>query len=73
MRNFGTRAAGKINGTISIVQSAGLALGPIVTAYLHDAYSYSAGFKIVTLLLLVAGLLSLRLPRFAIENRTAKE
>jgi MFS family permease len=73
MRNFGTRAAGKINGTISIVQSAGLALGPIVTAYLHDAYSYSAGFKIVTLLLLVAGLLSLRLPRFAIENPTAKE
>jgi MFS family permease len=70
MRNFGTRAAGKINGTISIVQSAGLALGPILTAYLHDAFSYSAGFKVVSLLLLVACLLSLRLPRCAIQTET---
>lgn len=66
MRNFGTRAAGKINGTISIVQSAGLALGPIMTAYLHDAFSYATGFKVVSALLLLACILSLRLLRNAI-------
>jgi len=66
MRNFGTKAAGKINGTISIVQSAGLALGPIMTAYLHDAFSYATGFKVVSLLLLMAVLLAIRLPRCAL-------
>lgn len=73
MRNFGTKAAGKINGTISIVQSAGLALGPIVTAYLHDAFSYATGFKVVSLLLLLASLLAIRLQRCAIpatENQS---
>ena len=66
MRNFGTKAAGKINGTISIVQSAGLALGPIMTAYLHDAFSYATGFKVVSLLLLMAVLLAIRLPSCAL-------
>jgi len=68
MKNFGTRAAGKINGTISIVQSAGLALGPILTAYLHDISSYTTGFRVVTALLLVAVLLSLRLYKYAITS-----
>jgi MFS family permease len=66
MKNFGTRAAGKINGTISIVQSVGLALGPILTAYLHDISSYVTGFRVVTGLLVVAVLLSLRLYKYAI-------
>ena len=71
MRNFGTRAAGKINGTISIVQSAGLALGPILTAYLHDAFSYATGFKVVSILLLLACILSTRLVRHAIPATNA--
>jgi len=71
MRNFGTRAAGKINGTISIVQSAGLALGPIMTAYLHDAFSYATGFKLVSALLLLACILSTRLFRNAIPTAKA--
>jgi MFS family permease len=66
MKNFGTRAAGKINGTISIVQSVGLALGPILTAYFHDISSYVTGFRVVTGLLVVAVLLSLRLYKYAI-------
>ena len=66
MKNFGTRAAGKINGTISIVQSVGLALGPILTAYLHDISSYVTGFRVVTGFLVVAVLLSLRLYKYAI-------
>lgn len=66
MKNFGTRAAGKINGTISIIQSVGLALGPILTAYLHDVSSYVTGFRVVTGLLLVAVLLSIRLYKYAI-------
>jgi MFS family permease len=66
MKNFGTRAAGKINGTISIVQSVGLALGPILTAYFHDMFSYVTGFRVVSGLLLAALLISFRLYKHAI-------
>lgn len=66
MKNFGTRAAGKINGTISIVQSVGLALGPILTAYFHDMYSYVTGFRVVSALLLLALVISFRLYKHAI-------
>jgi hypothetical protein len=37
-----------------------------MTAYLHDAFSYATGFKVVSLLLLMAVLLAIRLPRCAL-------
>jgi MFS family permease len=53
--SFGLRAAGKILGTISVLDALGGGLGPWVTGVLFDrAHSYQTAFTIVCALLLVA-------------------
>ncbi len=67
VRSFGLKSAGKINSTISIMESAGAALGPWLTGYLHDkTHSYQAAFGLVSVLLLCCAILSYRFQKYAI-------
>jgi MFS family permease len=55
MNSFGLKAAGKILGTIAVVDALGGGLGPWVTGVLYDrTHSYQTAFTIVAGLLLVA-------------------
>ncbi|MFN4147614.1 MAG: MFS transporter [Runella sp.] len=55
VKSFGLKAIGKINGTISILESIGAALGPWLTGVLYDANgSYQMGFMVINGLLFLA-------------------
>lgn len=59
---FGLRDAGKINGLVSVGNSAGGGLGILVTGVAHDAMGgYPAAFAIVCGVMFVGALLTLRL------------
>jgi sugar phosphate permease len=68
IKSFGLKALGKINGTISIMDSAGLALGPLVTAMIHDKYNYQTGFMVISVCLLVSTVFSIGFRRFQINS-----
>lgn len=57
---FGLRAAGKINATVSVVQSLGAGLGAAVTGWLFDYRGdYSLAFSVITTLMLIGLFLTL--------------
>ncbi|MEE4271748.1 MAG: MFS transporter [Thermoanaerobaculales bacterium] len=59
---FGLRDAGKINGTVSIVNAAGGGLGILLTGLAHDALGgYPEAFGIVCAVMFLGALLTLRL------------
>jgi sugar phosphate permease len=64
VRSFGLKSAGKINGTISVLESIGSAIAPVLTAYLHDKYDYQTGFMVVSLFLLISVIISFGFWRF---------
>jgi len=58
INSFGLKAAGKILGTITVLDAIGGGLGPWITGLIHDKYgSYQGAFLIFTVLILIAGLL----------------
>lgn len=53
--NFGLKALGKINGTISTMEAIGVALGSWITGVLYDLYgSYQVAFAVIAGLVLFA-------------------
>jgi predicted MFS family arabinose efflux permease len=68
---FGLRDAGKINGSVSIANSAGGGLGILLTGLAHDSLGgYPTAFAIVCVVMLVGSLftLGLRPPQTSIEG-----
>lgn len=57
---FGMRAAGKINSTVSVVQSAGAGFGAAVTGWMYDLRGdYSLAFIMISTMMLAVCLLSI--------------
>jgi sugar phosphate permease len=69
VKSFGLKATGKINGTISILESAGAALGPWLTGVLYDKTgSYQAGFMVISIMLACCSLVSYRFGKYALKE-----
>lgn len=52
---FGSRSLGRVMGAITVLDAGGGALGPWVTSLLYDTYgSYTAGFALICVLIVVA-------------------
>ncbi len=68
VRNFGLKAAGKINGSISVLESIGSALGPFLTAFIHDKTgNYQISFIIISLFLLATTIISFYFKKFELK------
>ncbi|MGE0581668.1 MAG: MFS transporter [Steroidobacteraceae bacterium] len=56
---FGSRALGRVMGALTVLDAGGGALGPWVTSLLYDRYgSYSSGFGLVCVLIVISILLA---------------
>jgi len=64
LKTFGLKAAGKINGTINMFESAGAFLGPIVMATIFDyTSSYQMAFLASAFVMAIASVFSLQFKR----------
>ena len=64
LKTFGLKAAGKINGTINMFESAGAFLGPIVMATLFDyTHSYQIAFLVSAAVMTIASIFSFQFRR----------
>lgn len=64
LKTFGLKAAGKINGTINMCESAGAFLGPIVMASIFDyTQSYQIAFLASAIVMAMASVFSLQFNR----------
>jgi MFS family permease len=62
LKLFGLKAAGKVNGTVSLAEAAGGGLGIWLTGYLHDKFEgYQIPFIVLAVLIFVGCLSILRL------------
>ena len=69
LKTFGLKAAGKINGTINMFESAGAFLGPIVMASIFDyTASYQMAFLASALVMALASVFSLQFNRLKKEQ-----
>lgn len=69
VKTFGLKSAGKINGTISMFESAGAFLGPIITGYIYDkTHSYQNAFLLIILLMVIAVLISLKFRKASLQT-----
>jgi len=69
VKSFGLKSIGKINGTISILESIGAALGPWLTGLLYDwSGSYRLGFGVISGMLLIAALISYSFQRYSLTQ-----
>lgn len=69
VRNFGLKSAGKINGSISVLESIGSALGPVMTAFIHDKTgNYQMSFVLISSFLLITAVLSFGFRRFEVRG-----
>lgn len=67
LKTFGLKAAGKINGTINMCESAGAFLGPIVMASIFDyTHSYQIAFLASAIVMAMASVFSLQFNRLKI-------
>lgn len=73
VNNFGLREIGRINGSISLMESIGVGLGSWVTGLLFDRYgSYQVPFTVLAVAILVALLVGL-LIRSEVDERAVAE
>jgi cyanate permease len=68
VRSFGLKATGKINGTISMFEAAGAALGPWITGLLFDqTQSYQISFAIISIMLMLCTLIAFEFNKYALK------
>jgi cyanate permease len=73
VNNFGLREIGRINGSISLMESIGVGLGSWVTGLLFDRYgSYQVPFTVLAVAIVVALLVGL-LIRSEVDERVVAE
>ncbi len=69
VNNFGLREIGRINGTVSLLESVGAGLGSWVTGMLFDAYgSYQVAFTLLAAMVAIALVLSTQI-RSEVDER----
>jgi sugar phosphate permease len=69
VNNFGLREIGRINGTVSLLESVGAGLGSWVTGLLFDAYgSYQVAFVMLAVMVAIALVLSTQI-RSEVDER----
>ncbi|MFD1820764.1 Sugar phosphate permease [Pseudarcicella hirudinis] len=70
VKTFGLKSAGKINGTISMFESAGAFVGPVLTGCIYDkTESYRNAFLIITFIMFLATVLSLNFKKAGIMDK----
>lgn len=73
VNSFGLTAAGKILGTITVLDAAGGGLGIFLTGFLYDRFgSYQVPFAVLSLLLFLAFLISTRIRKETKPNRNGR-
>jgi sugar phosphate permease len=73
VNNFGLREIGRINGTVSLLESVGAGLGSWVTGLLFDAYgSYQVAFVMLAVMVSIALVLSTQI-RSEVDERVLRK